>query len=83
MIKVCKRGLRRFDVDWWEQWDNSCGRHEEKHYRRVCNVTDVADFDVNQFLYNTSSDYYDECDCVLYINCTVFVPELPPSGGGN
>jgi hypothetical protein len=53
------------------------------HFKRVCNVTDDADFDVNQFLYNTSSDYYDECDCVLYMNCTVFVPELPPSGGSD
>ena len=57
--------------------------------RRICNATQDAEFDVNQFQSNSS--YYDSCDCVVFQNCTnstIFPPTTPdvpippiPSGG--
>lgn len=55
----------------------------------MCNATEDDTFDVSQFLSNSS--YFENCDCVIFKNCTnetviippspiVPVPPLPPSG---
>lgn len=62
---------------------DKCDKHEkcDKNKikiprKRVCNFTDDASFDVN--LWMNSSDYHDECDCVLVLNCTKIIIPLPP-----
>lgn len=42
-------------------------------------MTDNSTFDVDEW--KNSSDYCNQCDCVLIKNCTPIEP--PPSGGGN
>lgn len=68
--------------------DVSCKCKKPKR-QRLCNFTDDASFDFNQFISNSS--YYRSCDCALYTNCSEvpivppvvppIVPPTPPSGG--
>jgi hypothetical protein len=83
--KICKKKAKCFDEDWWNQYDHQCcGKDKiKKDVKRVCNFTEDATFVVDDWLIR--DDYYDECDCVLFKNCTAIVvpPEVvPPSGGG-